>query len=217
MPYIVCNVQARTEGLKKVARSLYYCPPEKLKEYPEALWFKKQKVRKFRLQQREKRIGYVLVWYQIEKDAERNRKIMHRMLAKSLGFPLARSLYAFPYIHYLPDMPFVTPQKIVSRAQQLGITISKMAVVTPIGKTQERITERAEQYTRRKYEHLMRRVLKAQSDRKTRSEIRQDYKRLKNKGRTLSAILGIDVGKLERKTYIVIWKWTKMGQTQKDL
>ena len=59
--------------------------------------------------------------------------------------------------------------------------------------------------------------MKAPYDRKTLSEIRQDYKRLKVKGRTLSVILGIDVGKLERKAYKFIWKWTKMGQTQKNL
>ncbi len=214
MPYIVLDSQARSKGLKKIGRSLYFCSPEKLKEYPDALWFQKRKVRKYRLQQREKRVGYILIWYQIEKGAERNRKVMHRMIARSLGFPLARSLYAFPYIQYRPDMPFLTPQKIVSRAQQLGITISKMAVLTPIGKTQERIKEKAEYYTRSKYEHLMRRVMKAPYDRKTLSEIRQDYKRLKVKGKTLSTILGIDVGKLERKTYKFIWKWTKMGQTQ---
>jgi hypothetical protein len=216
MPYIVLDSRRKGGDLEKVARSLYFCPPGKLKEYPDALWFQKRKVRKFRLQQRERRIGYVLLWYQIEKDADRNRKIIHRMIAKSLGFPLARSLYAFPYIHYSPEMSLLTPQKIFSRAQELGIEISKKAVLAPLGKTQERIKEKAEHYMRSKYEHLMRRVLKASHDRRTRSEIRQSYKRLKHKGKMLSAILGIDVSKLERKTYSFIWKWSKMGQTQKS-
>ena len=217
MPYIILDAQAKKEGLKKIARSLYYCPPEKLKEYPDALCFQRRKIRKCRLQQRKKRIGYILLWYHIEKDAERNRKVMNRMIAKSLGFPLAPSLYAFPYIYYTADMPFFTPQKIFTRATQLDIHISKMAVLTPLGKTKERITQKAEQYIRSKYEHLIRRVLKAPYDRKTRSEIRLSYKKLKTKGRILSAILGIDVKKLERKTYTVIWKWEKIGQTQKDL
>lgn len=217
MPYIILDAQAKKEGLQKVGRSLYYCPPENLKEYSNALCFQRRKIRKCRLQQRKKHIGYILLWYHIEKDAERNRKVMTRMLAKSLGFPLAPSLYAFPYIYYTAEMPFFTPQKIFSRAVQLNIHISKMGVLTPLGKTKERIAQKAEQYIRRKYEHVIRRVLNAPYGRKTRSEIRLDYKKLKVKGRTLSAILGIDVKKLERKTYTVIWKWEKMGQTQKDL
>lgn len=217
MPYLILDSQTRRDGLKKIARSLYYCPVEKLKEYSEAMWFQKGKIRKYRLQQRKKRIGYILVSYQIEKDAERNRKVMHRMISKSLGFPVARSLYAFPYVYYAADMPFLTPQRIVSRARQLGIPISKVAVLSPLGKTRERMREKAEHYVRSKYEYLIRRVLKASYDRKTRSEIRQDYKKLKEKGKTLSLILGIDVGKLERKTYHLIWKWEKMGQTQKAL
>ncbi len=216
MPYIVINSQAKKEGLKRIARSLYYCPPEKLKEYPEALWFQKRKVRKYRLQQRTKHVGYVLLWYQIEREDERNRKVMHRMIAKSLGFPLGRTLYAFPYIHY-SGTSFLTPQKIVLRAQQLGMTVHKAAVLTALGRTQELMKEKAEHYIRSKYEHLMRRTLRAPYDRKTRSEIGQDYKKLKHKGRTLSAILGIDVAKLERKTYSFIRKWTQMGQTQKGL
>lgn len=216
MPYIILNAQAKKEGLKPIARSLYYCSPDRLKEYTDALCFQKRKVRKYRLQQRTKKVGYVLVWYHIEKGAERDKKVMHRMIAKSLGFPLARSLFAFPYIHYSPDMPFFTPQKIVSRAQQLGITISKMAVLTPLGKTQSRLQEKAEHYIRSKYEHLIRRVVNASYDRKTASEIRQDYKKLKHKGRTLSVILGINVDKLERKTYKFIWKWAKRGQTPKN-
>lgn len=217
MPYIILDTQARKEGLRKVAPSLYYCPPEKLKEYPDSLCFRRGKVRKCRLQQRKKRIGYILLWYRTEKDAERNRKIMNRMIARSLGFPLARSLYAFPYIYYAPDMAFFTPQKIFSRAKQLGIHISRMAVLTPLGKSKEHMRERAEHYIRSKYEHLIRRVLKANPhDRKSRSEIRQNYKKLKDKGRTLSAILGIDARKLEGKTYHIIWKWAKRGQTQKN-
>lgn len=216
MPYIICDPQGRREGLKRVTRSLYYCPPERLKEYGNALLFVKRKIRKCRLQRREKHLGYILLWYQVEKDAGKNRKVMHRMLSKSLGFPLARSLYAFPYIYYSPEMPFLQPQKIFSRAQQLGVTVSRVAVLTPLGKTRERIRERAEHYIRSRYEHLMRRTLKALYDRKTRSELRQEYKKLKEKGRALSLILGIDVAKLERKTYHVIRKWEKMGQTQKD-
>ncbi len=215
MPYIILDSQAKKEGLKRVARSVYYCPPEKLKEYPEALWFQKRKIRKYRLQQRKKRIGYVLIWYRIKKDADRDRKVMHRMVAKSLGIPLAPSLYVFPYIHYVPDMPFLPPQKIFSRAQQLGIAISKMGVVAPLGKTGERITDRAEQYMKRKHRQLMKRISKAPYDRKTRSEIRQEYKKLKEKSKVLSSILGIEVGRLERRTYTLILKWTKMGQTQK--
>lgn len=217
MPYIVLDAQTKKEGLKKVARSLYYCPPEKVKEYTDFLCFQKRKIRKFRLQQREKRIGLIFLWYRIEKDAERNRKVMTRMIARSLGFPLAPSLYAFPYIYYDSDTPFFTPQKIFSRAIQLDITISKMGVLTPLGKTKERIRQKAEHYIRSKYQQVMRRVMKAPYNRKTRSEIRQSYKNLKTKGRTLSAILGIDVQNLERKTYTIILKWEKMGQTQKDL
>ena len=215
MPYVICDAHTRKEGLKKVCRSLYYCPPETLKEYTNYPCFQRRKIRKCKIQQRKKRIGYILLWYQIERNAERKRKVMTRMIAKSLGFPLAPSLYAFPYIHYLPDMPFLTPQKIFFRATQLDIDISRLTVLTPLGKTQEWITQRAEQYIRSKYEHLIRRVLKAPYERKTRSEIRQDYKKLKVKGRTLSAILGIDVGKLERKTYTVIWKWEKNGTDTK--
>lgn len=218
MPYIVLDAQTKKEGLKKVARSLYYCPPEKVKEYTaDALCFQKRKIRKFRLQQREKRIGYIFLWYCIEKDAQRNRKVMNRMIARSLGFPLAPSLYAFPYIYYDSDTLFFTPQKIFSRATQLDTTISKMGVLTPLGKTEERIRQKAEHYIRSKYQQVMRRVMKAPYNRKTRSEIRQSYKNLKTKGRTLSAILGIDVQNLERKTYTIILKWEKMGQTQKDL
>lgn len=214
MPYIVVDAQKK-EGLKKIAHSLYYCPPERLKEYADALCFQKRKVRKYRLQQRTKKIGYVLVWYST-KGSERNKKVMHRMIAKSLGFPLGRSLFVFPYIHYSPDMPFLPPQKIVSRAQELGITIAKLAVLAPLGKTQPRLQEKAEHYIRRKYEHVIRRVLHAPYDRKTASEIRQDYKKLKHKGRTLSVILGINVDKLEKKTYKLIWKWAKRGQTPPD-
>jgi hypothetical protein len=216
MPYILLNAQTKKEGLKKVARSLYYCPPEKVKEYPDALCFQRRKIRKCRIQQREKHIGYIFLWYHIDKDAERNRKVMTRMIAKSLGFPLAPSLYAFPYVYYSHEMPFFAPQKILSRATQLGITISRMGVLTPLGKTKERMKQKAEMYIRSKYEHVIRRTVRAPYDRKTRSEIRQDYKKLKVKGKTLSAIVGIDVGKLERKTYSIILKWEKMGQTQKD-
>jgi hypothetical protein len=215
MPYIILDSQAKKEGLKKVARSLYYCPLEKLKEYPDNMCFQRRKIRKYRLQQRKKRIGYILLWYHIERGDQKNRKVINRMISRSLGVPLAPSLYAFPYIHYSSEMSFVTPQKIFSRAQKLGITISKMAVLDPLGKTKDRVREKAEHYIRSKYEQLIRRVLKAPYDRKTRSDIRQEYKKLKVKGRTLSAILGIDVSKLERKTYSIIWKWSKRGQTQK--
>lgn len=215
MPYVILDSQAKKEGLKKVAPSLYYCTPDKLKRYPDALCFQKRKVKKYRLQQRQKHVGYILMWYKIENHADKNRKIVHRMIEKSLGFPMARSLIAFPYIHYQPDMPFLSPQRIFARAQNLDIAISKIAVLTPLGKTHERLREKAEHYMRSKYEHLIRRVLKAPYERKTRSEIRQSYKKLKHKGRTLSAILGIDVAKLERKTYTIIWKWEKTGQTQK--
>ena len=217
MPYIILDSHTKKEGLKKVARSLYYCPPEKLKEYPDVMCFQRRKIRKYRLQQRKKRVGYVLLWYHIEKDTEKNRKVINRMITRSLGIPLGPSLYAFPYVHYSAEMPFLTPQKIFSRAQKLGTTISKMAVLDPLGKTEDRVREKAEHHIRSKYEQLIRRVLKAPYDRKTKSEIRQDYKKLKTKGRILSAILGINVLKLERKTYSIIWKWSKVGQTQKEL
>ncbi|MBU6996580.1 MAG: hypothetical protein HXS41_06290 [Theionarchaea archaeon] len=215
MPYVILDSQTKKRELKKVAPSLYYCTPERLKRYHDSLCFQKRKVKKYRLQQRRKRVGYILMWYKIENHTDKNRKIVHRMIEKSLGFPVARSLIAFPYIHYQPEMPFLSPQRIYARAQSLDITMSRIAVLTPLGKTQERLREKAEHYMRSKYEHLIRRVLKAPYDRKTRSEIRQSYKKLKNKGRTLSVILGINVAKLERKTYTIIWKWEKTGQTQK--
>ncbi|MBU7014675.1 MAG: hypothetical protein HXS52_05925 [Theionarchaea archaeon] len=215
MPYVILDSQTKKRELKKVAPSLYYCTPDRLKRYPAALCFQKRKVKKYRLQQRQKHVGYILMWYRIENHADKNRKIVHRMIEKSLGFPVARSLIAFPYIHYESDMPFLSPQRIFTRAQSLDINMSRVGVLTPLGKTHERLRERAEHYMRSKYEHLIRRVLKAPHDRRTRSEIRQSYKKLKHKGRTLSAILGTDVTKLERKTYTIIWKWEKIGQTQK--
>jgi hypothetical protein len=218
MPYIILDKQPEKEGFTRIARSLYFCPPSLLKEFPEGLSFLKGKVRKYRLQQRRKRVGYILIWYHIEKNAERNRKIMNRMISHSLGFPLAPSLYAFPYIQYPLKTPFIPPQKIYSRATQLGISISKMAVLTPLGKTKERMKDHAERYMRRRYEQLIRRILKANAgDRKTRSEIKQDFKTLKQKSRMLSVILTIDVQNLERKTYTLLSKWMKVGQTPKAI
>ena len=140
------------------------------------------------------------------------------MISRSLGFPLAPSLYAFPYIQYPLKTSFIPPQKIYSRAAQLGISISKMAVLTPLGKTKERMKDHAERYMRRRYEQLIRRIVKANAgDRKTRSEIRQDFKTLKQKSRMLSVILTIDVQNLERKTYNLLHKWIKVGQTPKEI
>jgi hypothetical protein len=214
MPYIILNKPPEREGLTRIARSIYFCPPSLLKEFPEGLSFQKGKIRKYRLQQRRKRVGYILIWYHIEKNAERNRKIIHRMISRSLGFPLAPSLYAFPYIQYPSNTFFITPQKIYTRARQLGISISKMAVLTPLGKTKGQMKDHAERYIRRRYEQLIRRMLKANScDRKTKSEIKQDFKKLKLKGRMLSGILSVDVQKLERKTYAFLRKWITVGQT----
>lgn len=214
MPYIILNNPPEKKGLTRIARSIYFCPSALIKEFPEGLAFHKRKIRKYRLQQRRKRVGYILIWYHIEKNAERNRKIMNRMISRSLGFPLGPSLYAFPYIQYPPEAPFISPQKIYSRAHQLGITISKMAVLTPLGKTKERMKEQAERYIRRRYEQVIRRILKANAcSRKTKSEIKQDFKKLKQKAKMLSVILSIDVVNLERKTYTILHKWMKVGQT----
>jgi hypothetical protein len=136
------------------------------------------------------------------------------MISRSLGFPLAPSLYAFPYIQYPSHTSFIHPQKIYARAVQLGISISKMAVLTPLGKTKGHMKDHAERYIRRRYEQLIRRILNADSsDRKTRSEIQQSFKNLKRKGRMLSDILSINVQNLERKTYTLLRKWIKVGQT----
>ncbi|MGD2248928.1 MAG: hypothetical protein PVF58_11030 [Candidatus Methanofastidiosia archaeon] len=211
MPYIVLNT--KTESLEKVGPSLYYCSRDVLKEYPHGFWFKKKRVKKFRLQQRTKQVGYILLWYKIADDKQKNRKVINRMMEKSLGFPLNKWLYAFPYVHYTNDMPFLPPHKIYARGKQLGIKISKKSVLTPLGKTQKRITEKAEHYIRSKYEQLIRRVLHASYTRRNRSELRLTYKKLKQKGRVLSVVLGINVNKLERKAYRYILKWEKRGQT----
>lgn len=206
-------VDTKSEELEQVGPSLYHCSRDTLKEYPDAFWFKKKKVKKFRLQQRTKQVGYILLWYTVVHDKQKNRKIMHRMMERSLGFPLTTRLYAFPYVHYTNDMPFLPPYKIYSRGKQLGIKISKRSVLTPLGKTQKQITEKAEHYIRSKYEQLIRRVLHASYTRRNRSELRLTYKKLKQKGRVLSAVLGINVNKLERKAYRYILKWEKKGQT----